>query len=317
MSRVYVSVLVAIMAAVAVAVTENQGSMHDCAVAAACAPSSPNSNHACQRKLRMDLRFTMDQAYSHWKKEVNASGALTSVQSGVPYFFCPVVDELAAYSLNHSISRVLLDKHDKWDVSDMEEGSGYQVMDPKRKYLNITVFGMGQLPLMDQPQPEDDSYALIVEQNSTMCPALTKGTNWPHIDLNNTRQSAVVHFLVLNITTTLGEYKYESGTSLQPIQSGFMSTCDETDRCKLFDDGVCIGLKKGKKNCAKCVESPGQALDHANNLDLKIWSSFYGTDKTGRKMMSGSENPLSFTQFSAEPVFKKVGGELGSIERKV
>jgi len=297
------------MLAVALASAQtDQGSMYDCSVSAACQPWGV-AYHACQRKSRMDLRITLDRSKSRWSDENSGTGESVNAP-GAPYFFCPVVDELQAFSLNHSAYEALTlkgtegDSVPTWDLS---------ASTPEEKYLNVSIYGMGYPDV--EPHTEDDASALVVEKNSTLCPPLTVGYNastpgsWPQY------QSAMVQLLILNLTMTKGEYKYSSKLD-QPIQSGFAPTCDETDNCKLFNDGVCIGLKKGKKNCAKCISSPSQVSDHSNNIDLKIWASYYGTDKTGRKMMSGSENPLAFTQFSAEPVFEKVGGELGNIERK-
>ena len=294
MSRVVI-LAIAICAVVASATS----SVSQCEQQQACKPypsyySNGQAAPKCAKGDRMDLRFMLEIPYSRWYQKslepgvnvhyperVNISGTTIDYPVAWPYFFCPIVDELQAFTL--------------YNASQLTSTGYYNDTWTTLNSTRLSVYGMGNKGSPRVPEDYDDS-SVMIYQNTSLCG-----------NVNGSAFPAIVDFLVLNITMTTGEYLYKPSFE-QAIQVGFEPTCDSGDICKL-GSGVCIGDKPGRKNCAKCMYKP----DDVKNAHLKVWTSYYGTDKNGRAFLSGSSNPLAFKQFSATPIFDAVAKDVTNI----
>jgi hypothetical protein len=117
-------------------------------------------------------------------------------------------------------------------------------------------------------------------------------------------QIAIADFLVFNVTMTDGIFKWGSAGE-PPIQVGFDPTCDG-DSCLLDANKKCMGLRAGRKNCARCINYD----QLVGETKINVFLSYYGTDSSGRAFVSGAENPLKFEQFSFNPVFGTVFNDI-------
>ena len=231
----------------------------------------------------MDLRFAVDIPPENYYQESLSNGTTYSVRH-VTWAFCAKVDELQAFVLNES-TKFAASVYSSWATNPPRYGTVNQ--------SSLRVYGTGGHDDYEIPADDDDSSIVVVE-NTTKCMLPTGEPGF-----------AVVDFVVLNMTMTDGQYKYSSKMHM-PIQVGFMPTC-EGDTC-LLGGRVCIGAP-GRKNCAKCIKTPQEMKNH----NLKVWASYYGTDRNNRRFMSGSSNPLNFQKFSSNSVFDKLTDEMDNI----
>lgn len=247
-------------------------------------PSACDSEHAtacqpygatrCAIGDRMDIRFVVDIADAN--DFVLPQNHTHLNFNHITYAFCPVVDQLQAFTLEDSAVWAAGRRRDDGTAWNFTYG-------PNRTWLRV--FGMGEIPDVGIPFDQDDSSVYLYQQ---VPEEVCKSTH------------AVVSFLVLNITMTNGFYRHTSDFH-QAIQVGFSPTCNG-NTCMFGNDQVCIGKSPGSLNCAKCAVSSEKLV----SMDPHIFTSYYGTDKNGRRFMSGTDNPLNFEALSASNTFSKV-----------
>lgn len=276
MIRAALLVIAVLCVSVAVAASDDNA----CKAGTACKPWSV-SGKACGRGGRMNLRFAVDVAAENYNHSADNVFNGTN-RWHVSYAFCPVVDQLQTFSFNYSAV---------WAASTFRYNStGHRTL----HFTNISntsylrAYGMGEFGMPDQFPPNDyDSSAVLFQRDSECQSGISIAT-----------------FMVLNITMTNGKYRHVKGFH-QGVQVGFSPSCDSSDKC-MFGSHRCVG-PKGRKNCGQCIDQPDDLI----KTQTSVWTSYYGTDKSGRRLMSGSDNPLNFRQFATTDAYNSVSGKVG------
>lgn len=191
------------------------------------------------------------------------------------FAFCPKTDQLQAFALNNT--------------------GFWNTIAKAPENATIGVYGMGGAPMEQMPTPEMDGSVLAFTRH----PSCNDG--------NGTNYFAAATFLVLNITMTKGSYYYTPADSVQPIQSGFVPTCN-SGVCEFDSDALCIGVGR-MQNCAKCVRTDAEMTQWR----LNIWASYYGTDVNGKRFLSGGSNPLNFRQFATDSLWGNLRNEIANL----
>eukprot|EP01063_Lacrimia_lanifica_P027313 TRINITY_DN381_c0_g1_i1.p2 TRINITY_DN381_c0_g1~~TRINITY_DN381_c0_g1_i1.p2 ORF type:complete len:273 (+),score=102.99 TRINITY_DN381_c0_g1_i1:71-889(+) len=160
-------------------------------------------------------------------------------------------------------------------------------LDANATSLRMAVYGTGRSYETRIPDALAASSAVVYEANHPKCDG----------------GAAAASFLVYNVTLDGGEYKYKGG---DPVGNGFVNTCnDRGDYCMFDSAAFCIG-SNGTSNCAACVTPE-------KSSDLKVLMSYYGTDKGGKTLLSGSSNPLNFRQFAVGNLYADVKNDVSTV----
>ncbi|KAJ9460177.1 hypothetical protein DIPPA_04866 [Diplonema papillatum] len=188
------------------------------------------------------------------------------------HFYCGEVDEFSSFTLARSAE--------------------YVAQSPKDAAfpLEIAVYGHGMLTNEVIPSPGMNSRVPVYQFNHSGCAA---------------GEAAIASFLVYNITLDDGKFKYKNR---EPVGNGFVNTCDD-NKCAFDSDSICIGDPATQSsNCAKCITVTNS--DKNPEFDMRVLLSYYGTDSSGKVLLSGSSNPLNFREFA-------VGGAATDIQKDI
>jgi hypothetical protein len=220
------------------------------------------------------MRFTMNIAAENARKVTGRPDKVTEIT----YAFCPYVDQLQAFNLSNAVGMASV-------YPDNTTGEYKFAANTSYEQVWISAIGMGNTTSRWFPPRDSRGQAMIVDGVSAVCPTGSVG---------------VVTFLSLNLTLRDGMFPYQAGHDL-PVGVGFNPTCDKKDACILDASLKCIG-ETGFMNCGRCVSNPAELA----NETLQIWNTYYGTDVYGRRLTSGSSNPLAFRSFSGASVFSSI-----------
>lgn len=248
----------------------------------------PWASPSCTRGNNINIRFFMEAA----KVYTGVSAASTNFMSNrtLTWAFCPRVDELQAFNLSKApVYAAISPVNNATFVTDMSD-----------KYVSVYGFGDSNSRLV----PRDNKSAVMIARNgSDVC---TAGGD----------SVLLVEFLVMQVSMTNGAFAYpdavaaygnSSGVSVQPTGTGFQPTCT-AGVCQLDSSKPCIG-PAGYQNCATCYYDPLIM----SNKTVQVWFSYYGTDNNGRRMLSGSSNPLNFRQYSGGSVYSTLSNSLDKV----
>lgn len=254
-----------------------------CSAKEACIPYSVNGTRQgvnCARGNKMSVRLSLEIA----PERIGIDTA--STMDNVSYAFCPVVDELQAFNLTEA-GRLIGTYPDPHDVTNF-------FLSKKVTQIFLYAYGFGGQDNELRPQLGSEGMVMVVDNVTTpFCP-------YGALD--------VATFLVLNISMKKGKFVYDPEFR-QPAGVGFMPTCSSKDIC-IFDQSMhCMGVERGRKNCAECIYDGNELA----RKGIMVWTSYYGTDKSGRTYKSGSSNPLNFRAFAAGNVFSKIGKSYDNI----
>ena len=155
----------------------------------------------------------------------------------------------------------------------------------------LSLFGTGSRVRPEVPLPNDYGTVQVYEPR---CPECNHGP-------------AIVSMLVFNVTLKEGKFHYAKN-STPPVGVGFHPTCTRNDICKMDATMHCIG-RSDHRNCAVCLD-PNKPADIVGR-DITIFTTYYGTDAKGHRLMSGSSNPLNFRQLAVDAVYNKISRDIG------
>ena len=256
----------------------------DCSRSQACYPWDLGIGPYCGRGNKINLRFTVDLAPENYYKAYNTTPP--TVMTTASYGFCPVVDELQAFNL--SAAPILAGMQ-------LDNTTSHTNVTSSRFSLNMTeayvyAYGFGGIDSVLFPNSSTSTGAVQIAANLSSCNGILLTT-----------------FLVLAVTLDKGKFKYTSD-QLNPLGSQFQSTCTG-GVCSMDSKQKCIGNGL-TSNCAKCFTNPADLA----NATVQIWVSYYGTDTTGRTLLSGSNNPLNFQQFSQSGVWNNLQTSFGNLQ---
>jgi hypothetical protein len=229
---------------------------------------------SCAMGQSMKLRLLVDAS-----PENVANYLKNATHTEIGYGFCPTVDQLQAFQMPNSTA---------WAAGDLKS-QNFSTLTASPAYMRI----YGAVGIQDTeliPSTSYDSSAMIFDPNQTCADG---------------RGYLVANFLVINFTLSNGAYRLVSSFN-QAVQVGFQPTCDASDTCLVDPASPCIGPSSGRKNCAVCVTSFAQLL----KTNVQAFASYYGTDANGRRMQSGSSNPLNFLQLSSTGVFNALKDDI-------
>lgn len=272
---------------VAVMVMDGVEAAVSCDAAMACYPWSAPT---CARGNNLNLRFFMEANIDY------AGASATTVDFNhtdrtVTWAFCPRVDELQAFNLTAAPSYAAI----KPLQNDTFVG-----------YMNntyVSVYGFGESNDREVPSNVSASTVMVARNGSDLC-------------LNMANPVLLVDFLVFQIALTDGAMTYPGsvapwngtdGVSVQPQGVGFQPTCTG-GVCTLDSSRKCIG-DEGKQNCALCYDDPAIL----GNKTIQIWVSYYGTDNSGRRLLSGGSNPLNFRKYAGASVYSTLSTSLNQV----
>jgi len=211
----------------------------------------------------MELRFLIEQ----WPGEDNEIDE-------VAYSFCPVVDQLQAFKLNNTGVNLNL----------QNSFIDFPTIGARVNETFLSVYGQGSAP--NYTHPSDISWSRVVYANTDACSG---------------DEIAVVSYLSLNFTMSNGDFLYPANSNnSQPINVGFVPTCDWSGTCLFDGSSICIGAGN-LRNCARCYSNATYVYAHTN-----IWASYYGTDDHGKPFTSGEDNPLNFKQYSVTSAYSEI-----------
>ena len=247
-----------------------------CTTKEACFPWE--STPRCTRGGRINLRFMVDVAPENMRI-VNGSWL-----PYVTYAYCPIVDEIQAFNLSAAVRLGALYSASTITVGNVTS----KLYIPAARMDAVTylsVYGFGHFDNRYYPE-EANSYAKvgIVYNLTEECPEGSVG---------------VVTFLRLNVTMKNGNFAYYGDFPL-PTGTGFVPTCDASHVCQLDETQRCFG-ERGKGNCGVCI--PNTETEALLNSQVNIWTSYFGTDARGKKMISGRNNPLSYKMFTGNGMY--------------
>lgn len=249
-----------------------------------------NAAMSCTIGSYMRLPFVLDIS-----KE-NSQNIFNGNKQQVGYGFCPQVDQLQAFTLPDAAG---------WAAGDFKSGNATSAINTadlgdgsSSTPAFLRIFGAVGFQDTKTNIPKDSysSSAMIFDPAQTCTTALGEPGVY------------IASFLVINFTMSNGQYRMVSSFD-QSVQVGFQPSCDATDTCQVSPDQYCLGNSTGNKNCATCV---AQTVADLNNTQIQVFASYYGTDATGRKMQSGSSNPLNFLALSSSGVFNKLKDDITS-----
>jgi hypothetical protein len=226
----------------------------------------------CNVGSQMKLIFALDKAQENYNVTVG-----NRTVERVSYRFCPIVDQFEAFNLN--LAGVIAATNRSGNQP------GHPAVTSFFEPSYVSAYGFGTSSDTTNFTNLTDSTVVLAKRDATLCPS--------------TKPIAFTPFLILNITLKSGLFNYVTNFD-QAIQTGFAPTCNADDLCLMTGGGsdyVCLGNTPGKKNCAKCVGDN----DDATNWNTAVFAAFFGTDASGRRLMSGSSSPLAFQQFAAAP----------------
>lgn len=249
----------------------------DCSVKKACHPWLP-SGPSCARGWNMNLQFYLDLAPENYVNNFSPYYNL----SEVTYAFCPRVDEIQAFNLSNAFKLAGLFYNDTVKVNNTTIQGQNLILSENLEVGYLSIYGMGDVSDVYFPSPNTSYGSTGVIFNTTDC---------------NDGEFGIVNFLVVNITMKNGRYIY--GSNNMSIKTGFSPTCNGHDMCTIDPAMKCFG-ESGKKNCGTCV---GDTVE-ISNTTLQVWVSYYGTDSSGRKFMSGASNPLNYRAFSGGGMYR-------------
>lgn len=285
LSALTVSALVMtfLLSAAAVVAQTTKNLRLSCGTKNACFPYEVSPR--CSRGNRMNLRFMLDLAPENYKLP----------QTSATYAFCPIVDELQAFNLSGGLALAATKTGLIPDPNGGTSNISGPVFSKGVGVQKVSVWGMGDMSSYYIPN-STTSYGSVgvVFNNSDQC---------------NQGELGVVNFLVLNVTLNNGQFQYYNSLPM-PVGGGFAPTCDSTSLCKLDMSMKCFG-EEGKKNCGTCVAS-GVDL---SKMSLQIWTSYYGTDVYGKKLTSGSSNPLNFREFAGQGLYSSMKTSYGNAQQ--
>lgn len=305
MSRIFTSSLVAMAMFVVSALLLMQLLAGSATNAQTPSPPDPQCVNGCQpwnalmactigKEMRLPLVLDISRE--------NAQNVFNGQKNQIGYGYCPQVDQLQAFSLPEAAGWAAGDFRNgnfTADTAAADDGSGSgsgSSTDAPAAYLRI----FGAVGFQDTktniPKNTYSSSAVIFDPKQSCTTA------------NNEDGFLVATFLVINFTMTNGEYRMISSFD-QSVQVGFEPTCDSTDTCQISSSQPCLGNTTGNKNCAVCVARSG-GVAALNNTQIQVFASYYGTDANGRKMQSGSSNPLNFLALSSTGVFNKLKSDI-------
>ena len=234
----------------------------------------------CAKGQKIDMRFAVGEldgcagAASLEKCGTNIVDSCSSpdVKNGCvgykTHFYCGKVDKFSSFNLVGSYSY----------LATVAEKKGADTLD-------LGVFQTGKLGVTnsDTRLPETSQGSRIRVFDSSANATRICGGN---------ATALIANFLVYNATLTGGVYKYQNR---EPVGNGFESTCHD-GTCQFDSSMKCLtDPSNGISNCARC-HSAGEVIPPA--LDIRVLTSYYGTDKNGAAMLSGSSNPLNFRKFA-------------------
>jgi hypothetical protein len=267
----------------------------DCSIKNACHPWLPNGP-ACSRGLNMNLQFFLDLAPENYIHNYSPIYNLWEVT----YAFCPRVDEIQAFNLSNAfkLAGTYYNGMNQTDNSMNATNQTNQtvsyitqtmlannkdlILSEKLEIGYLSIYGMGDSENIFFPNPNTTYGSVGVIFNTNYC---------------EEGQFGIVNFLVVNITMKNGKYIY--GDNNISIKTGFSPTCNQNNMCIIDPSMKCFG-ELGKANCGTCVGDP----EVIANTQLQVWVSYYGTDASGKKLMSGTSNPLNFRAFSGGGVYR-------------
>eukprot|EP01061_Rhynchopus_euleeides_P042366 TRINITY_DN73936_c0_g1_i1.p1 TRINITY_DN73936_c0_g1~~TRINITY_DN73936_c0_g1_i1.p1 ORF type:complete len:280 (+),score=84.95 TRINITY_DN73936_c0_g1_i1:67-906(+) len=188
------------------------------------------------------------------------------------HFFCAKVDKFSAFTLSKSYLYLT-------------------AMQSHNNTAELAVYETGKL---------------TADKVGGLLPELSQNSRVRVMD-NSTSEdcSLIATFLIYNVTLKDGSYQYKNR---EPIGNGFESTCDSDNKCMFDSSAKCLpDPVSGRTNCAKCSNEMKAGED-----DLRILTTYYGTDSGGNALLSGSSNPLNFRQFAvtgmANDIFDDIKG---------
>ena len=253
-----------------------------CTRTTACYPWS-TLGPSCLRAGRMNLRFWSSAAPENAQ---NVSGIATAV-SDIVYAFCPIVDELQAFNLTGFVQKAA--------VLTNNGGLTWEFASTSKTYMSA--IGFGNQTMRTLPPDGSDGKALVIHNTSEATSRCPLG------------QVGIVSFLVLNVSMSNGNFVYVA-ESAQPPGTGFVATCDSNDICLSDASQKCFGDTPGRRMCGQCYSDPNVVA----GLTMQVWVSYYGTDKTGRKLRSGASNPMNFLKYSLTGVVSQVQDALKNLK---
>jgi hypothetical protein len=249
----------------------------DCSVRKACHPWL-QSGPACARGWNMNLQFFLDLAPENHVVDFSPVYNL----SEVTYAFCPRVDEIQAFNLTNAFKLAGTFYNDSVKIDNKTIQGKNLMLSEQLEVGYLSVYGMGDVSDIYFPNPNTSYGSVGVIFNTTDC---------------NDGEFGIVNFLVVNITMKNGKYIY--GYDNMTIKTGFSPTCNAQNMCTVDPSMKCLG-EPGKANCGMCVSDP----EIIANTILQVWVSYYGTDSSGRKFMSGASNPLNYRAFSGGGMYR-------------
>lgn len=248
----------------------------------ACFPFDLTSGPHCARGDNMNMRFSIDLA------EENQYERYGQNNSAAAYAGCPVVDELQAINLTNSGRYAATIVNNESDTNNT-----FTNFSETQSESWVRVYGFGGNDDIGEPNSTTSDGAAMIYQNETR-----------NICSQGTRP--FVNFLVLSVTMSSGKFAYSSSYN-QPFGVGFTPTCDSGGTCLLDSTLACIG-RPGRQNCARCLTA-----HEMSQTNTQVWVSYEGTDRLGKPLLSGGNNPLNFRAYAGTSVFSSVSTSIGNL----
>jgi hypothetical protein len=254
----------------------------------------------------MPLRFQLDVAQEdnmvQWDRQVCGINTGPGTRHYVSYAFCPGIDTLQAFNLtsagliagtttNSADGKLTLTAGDAW----------------------LRVYGLGTSNFVTVPQKNESEGAVQIVGT---CKARSLSFVRNNVNADDSAASdlvAIVPFLILNITMQNGRFRYYTDYP-QPSGVGFVPSCETTqgiDVCVLDPGMSCLG-PPGRSNCAICYAESD--VNSMANTNIQVWTSYYGTDRIGRQLRSGTNNPLNFRAFGGGTLYSSFTASLDKVK---
>eukprot|EP00992_Anisonema_acinus_P006282 TRINITY_DN20171_c0_g1_i1.p1 TRINITY_DN20171_c0_g1~~TRINITY_DN20171_c0_g1_i1.p1 ORF type:complete len:268 (-),score=37.74 TRINITY_DN20171_c0_g1_i1:55-858(-) len=206
----------------------------------------------------------------------NTTASACSGQKGAA--FCPVVDTFAGITVNQSSEN------------------------------EIATCGQTEITLYSQPPPYDSMVLKLANFN------YTEDGVTACVSTDNPEGRAYMEMAILNVTLKNGILFHRISNG-DLVNTGLVSSCDSSAKCKFDSTLQCIGGDNGKNGyCASCLTST-TALSDADRLasNPQIFVAFYGTDSAGERMTSGGNNPILFSEYASSSISSKVKSAKSSL----